>query len=122
MKSETSLVATEVRLAEWARLVQECKNRPADMNINTWCSNHGLSRANYYYRLRKVREAFLQNTSEETAPFVEISVAPDTSPVKEVYTENVAATLVLNGTTLQISDHASAGFLKNLLGALRYVE
>ncbi len=123
MKSETSLVAADVRLNEWARQIQECKNRPADMDINTWCSLHGISRGNYYYRLRKVREAVLRNTKKDTATsFVEISAASNIVNNTDTSRETIAATLSVNGSTLQISDRASAGFLKNLLGALAYVE
>ncbi|MDO4650666.1 MAG: IS66 family insertion sequence element accessory protein TnpB [Eubacteriales bacterium] len=123
MKSETSLVAANVRLNEWARQIQDCKNRPADMDLKTWCSFNGISKANYYYRLRRVREAFLQNTKEDPTTFVELSVTSDSTKIEDDTNQDViAATLMLNGATLQISDHASAKFLKNLLGALHYVE
>ena len=60
MSSRTSLVAEQVRLQQWAAQIQECKNRPADMKVETWCSEHGITKANYYYRLSRVRKACLE--------------------------------------------------------------
>lgn len=57
MSSQTSLVAEQVRLQQWAAQIQDCKNRPADMKVETWCSEHGITKANYYYRLKRVRKA-----------------------------------------------------------------
>ena len=54
MSSQTSLVAEQVRLQQWAAQIQDCKNRPADMKVETWCSEHGITKANYYYRLKRV--------------------------------------------------------------------
>ena len=33
MSSQTSLVAEQVRLQQWAAQIQDCKNRPADMKV-----------------------------------------------------------------------------------------
>ena len=60
MSSQTSLVAEQVRLQQWAAQIQDCKNRPADMKVETWCSEHGITKANYYYRLKRVRKACLE--------------------------------------------------------------
>lgn len=54
MSSQTSLVAEQVRLQQWAAQIQDCKNCPADMKVETWCSEHGITKANYYYRLKRV--------------------------------------------------------------------
>lgn len=56
MSSQTSLVAEQVRLRQWAAQVQECQSRPADMKVETWCGEHGITKANYYYRLRRVKK------------------------------------------------------------------
>lgn len=33
MSSQTSLVAEQVRLRQWATQIQECQSRPADMKV-----------------------------------------------------------------------------------------
>lgn len=54
MRFQTSLVATQIRLQQWAEEIHACQNRPAGMKIETGCSQNGITKANYYYRLRKV--------------------------------------------------------------------
>lgn len=71
MKSHTSLVAQQTRLNEWADLIRDCQNRPQGMKIDEWCQLHDITKASYYWRLRKVREAYLE-TAEHTQAFVEV--------------------------------------------------
>mgnify|MGYP004612502881 CR=1 FL=1 len=71
MNSHTSLVAQQTRLSEWAEIIRNCQNRPQGMTIDEWCQLHDITKANYYWRLRKVREAVLE-TAKQTQTFVEV--------------------------------------------------
>lgn len=59
MATQTSLVAQQVRLRQWSEQIRECQNRPEGMDVQTWCTQNNITKANYYYRLRRVREACL---------------------------------------------------------------
>ena len=61
MSSETSMVAASFRLQEWAAQIKECQNRPSGMSVASWCADNGITKANYYYRLRQVRKACLEH-------------------------------------------------------------
>ena len=61
MRSETTLAAEQFRLQEWTAQVRDCQNRPDGMSVADWCACNGLTKANYYYRLRRVRKAVLKN-------------------------------------------------------------
>ncbi len=76
MNSETTIVATQFRLQEWAEQVRECQNRPAGMSVAAWCAGHGITKANYYYRLRRVREACLETISRKASAGKIVSVEP----------------------------------------------
>lgn len=65
MSSETSMVAASFRLQEWAAQIRECQNRPAGVSVASWCVDHGITKANYYYRLHRVRKACLEHMQEE---------------------------------------------------------
>lgn len=118
MKSQTSLVAQQTRLSEWAEQIQECQNRPQGMKIDEWCRQHGITKANYYWRLRRVREAFLEAADIPPA-FVELPASmPEALPVSSEC-KIVAVLKGKNQLTLEITDQASAAFLNTLLGVMR---
>lgn len=79
MTTQTSLVAGQVRLRQWAEQIRDCQNRPEGMDVETWCSQNHITKSNYYYRLRRVRKACLDQIPEIEVPaFVELP-ALDTS-------------------------------------------
>ncbi len=65
---DTKLATKQIRLNEWAGIIRDCN--ASSLTVNEYCSQHNLSRDAYYYWLRKVREAALQQ-----AGFVELPAA-----------------------------------------------
>lgn len=65
MSSETSMVAVSFRLQEWAAQIRKCQNRPAGISVAGWCADNGITKTNYYYRLRRVRKACLEHIQKE---------------------------------------------------------
>ena len=85
MTTQTSLVAGQVRLRQWAEQIHDCQNRPAGMDVETWCSQNHITKFNYYYRLRRVCKACLDQIPEAGVPaFVELPAldVPDTAASK----------------------------------------
>ena len=117
MKSQTSLVAQQTRLSEWVEQIRDCQNRPQGMRVEEWCQLHGIKKNSYYWRVRKVREAFLE-TSDIAPSFVELpTMMQDTS--SEVSAPKTVAVLKgKNHLSLEITDQAPAAFLNTLLGAM----
>ena len=73
MTTQTSLVAVQVRLRQWAEQIRDCQNRPEGMDVETWCSQNHITKSNYYYRLRRVCKAYLdQIPGTEIPAFVEL--------------------------------------------------
>ncbi len=72
MNTQTSLVAEQIRLQQWADQIRDCQSRPSDMKVDAWCQEHGITKANYYYRLRRVREACLELCAPSPS-FVELT-------------------------------------------------
>ena len=123
MKSQTSLVAKQVRLQQWAEQIRSCQNRPYGMKVDTWCSQNGITKADYYYRLRRVREAYLAAAQEADPSFVELPIPTAAKEEDELPTAHAAAVLHgPNGFTLEISNHASADFIRCVIGAMSYAE
>lgn len=123
MSSQTSLVAKQFRLQTWAAQIQDCQNRPEGMNVDEWCRQNNITKANYYYRLKRVRQACLDSMQESEPAFIELPAL--TEPVSEPTTviTNVSAVLHMsNGLTIDLCDNASKEFMQKILGALRYAE
>ena len=117
MKSHTSLVAQQTRLSEWADMVRDCQNRPQGMKIDEWCQLHDITKASYYWRLRKVREAYLE-TADHTQTFVEVPSSA-IQPINMASKHKIAAVIRSgNNFTLEITEQASASFLQTLLGVI----
>lgn len=64
----TKLATTQIRLNEWAAVIKDCKS--SGLKVDEYCQQHNLSRDAYYYWLRKVKAAALQQAGfvELTAP------------------------------------------------------
>ena len=123
MKSQTSLVAQQTRLNQWAEQIRECNSRPKGMTVDEWCLENGITKANYYWRLRKVREALL-SVADPTPTFVELKEPEPASPVSESMkkedSHGVVAIIKKNSYSIEITNLASASFLQNLLEAMNH--
>lgn len=123
MKSQTSLIAQQTRLNEWAEQIRECNNRPQGMTIGDWCDSQCITKATYYWRLRKVREALLK-AGNITPDFVELPM-PVTEQVNEAATVKPDTAAILKGRNqmfLEITNQASPAFLTSLFKAMNYAE
>lgn len=76
MSSETTMMAEQYRLREWADQIRDCQSRPSGMSVVSWCACHGITKANYYYRLRRVREACLETIQGEITAQQIVPVQP----------------------------------------------
>lgn len=77
MNSNTSMIAREYRLQQWANEIRECQNRESHVTVKEWCNQHELTVANYYYHLREVRKACLKNIPEEHISQCVVPVSTD---------------------------------------------
>lgn len=123
MNSQTSLVAEQVRLKQWAGMISACQSRPAGMTVSEWCSQNGLTKANYYYRLRRVREAFIDSYDDSQPSFVELSVIPDRAGNDGLDGARAAAVIRHpNGLSVELNDGISKDALKNIIEVFAYVQ
>ena len=130
MATQTSLVAQQVRLKQWAEQIKECQNRPEGMDVKTWCTQNNITKANYYYRLRRVREACLGQIQNTNPVFVELP-APDNNaatsanvpaPGIPVYQAPIIRIKNIRGLSAEIFSTASPEMLHYLIEAFSHVE
>lgn len=124
MSSETSMVATDFRLREWAAQIRECQSRPAGMSVVSWCACHGITKANYYYRLRRVRKACLEAIQEEMASQQVVPVQPELLQHQEQKDRNPQPGLDISikGFSIHVTESTSMSLLAEVLKAVQHAE
>ncbi len=123
MSSQTSLVAKQFRLQTWAAQIQNCQNRPEGMNVDEWCRQNNITKANYYYRLKRVRQACLDSIQGSKQSFIELPALPEPVDKPTAVAPTVSAVLhMANGLTIDLCDNASTEFMQKILGVLCYVK
>ena len=126
MTTQTSLMAEQVRLQQWAEQVRDCKNRPRGMDVETWCAQNNITKANYYYRLRRVRKAYLDQMQTEQSNFIELPLPSEENV--SVGTENVPNPVPViriktkEGVSFEVFSNASTEVLKYLIEVAIHAE
>lgn len=123
MSSETSMVAAGFRLQEWASQIRECQNRPAGMSVASWCADNGITKANYYYRLRRVREACLETIHGEISAQQIVPVQPGFlhQEPKECSAQP-GVNISIKGCSIHVTEETSLQLLASVLEVVRRAE
>jgi putative transposase len=50
-------ITHKVRLEHWKRIIEECARRPDGQTARQWLTEHGITKDQYYYWQRRVRQA-----------------------------------------------------------------
>ena len=124
MSSETTVAAEQCRLQEWAAQIRECQRRPAGMSIVSWCACHGITKANYYYRLRRVREACLESISGENLPQQIVRVRPEILRVDEKNSRDAQRGLDISirEYSIHVTESSSMSLLEEVLKVVRHAQ
>ena len=124
MSSETTMAAEQCRLQEWAAQIRDCQSRPSGMSIVSWCACHGITKANYYYRLRRVRKACLESIPEkiplrQIVP-VETSLLPAAGE-NDSFTQS-GLDLSIKDISIHVTGSTSMPLLAEVLKVVRHAE
>ena len=124
MSSETTMVAEQCRLQEWAAQIRDCQNRPAGMSVVSWCTCHGITKANYYYRLRRVREACLETIQEKTPAQQMVLVQPGLLRPQGHKDRDAQPGLDISikGFSIHVTESTSMALLTEILKAVQHAE
>ena len=94
------------------------------MKVETWCSQNGITKANYYYRLRRVREAYIETTQSSETTFVELPVMSESEKSEKQESKNlpVARIHIDDNLSIDIFSSISAEQIQSLIGAVTNVK
>ena len=124
MSSETTIVAEQCRLQEWAAQIRDCQSRPSGMSVVEWCAGHGITKANYYYRLRRVRKACLETIQTKMPAQQVVPVRPGLLQHQEQEDGNPQPGLDISikGFSIHVTGAASMPLLAEVLRVVQHAE
>lgn len=122
MNSTTSMVATHYRLQEWAEQIKACQSRPDGMKIIDWCAKNDITKANYYYRLRKVREACLESIPGEMLPTSIVPVPTEIMNPKPSPIIQTGLDISTNGFSIHVTEATSLHLLATILKVIAHAQ
>jgi len=119
----TNEIAKEYRLAHWAQLMQERKEK--GLSIKAFCLAEGFHENVYFYWQRKLREAsceaLLSNRQDESAD-TDTALVPSGWAIcktAESKDESTPITVEINGYRVHISESVDMGLLANVCRMLK---
>ena len=123
MSSETTMIAEKCRLQEWAAQIRDCQSRPAGMTVVNWCACHGITKADYYYRLRRVREACLETIQGEISAQQIVPVQPRfLHQEPKEFSAQPAVDISIKGCSIHVTEETSMQLLASVLEVVRRAE
>ncbi|MBB2183992.1 IS66 family insertion sequence element accessory protein TnpB [Lachnospiraceae bacterium MD1] len=122
MSSTTSMIATRYRLQEWAEQVRACQNRPDGMKVIDWCAQNNITKADYYYRLRKVREACLESMPKDMISTSIVPVPAEVMNPKSAPSTSTGLDISVNGFSIHVTEATSLDLLSTILQVISHAQ
>ena len=97
------------------------------MKILQWLEINNISKDQYYYWQKKLKETCIDTFERQAATFVELPVTKEV-PISTELTfthtvcknNSIAAVIKTNGVTFEITNTATPDFIKNLIEAFNH--
>ena len=113
--NDIQTVTKNVRLQKWTDIIRDC--RSSGQTVDDYCAANHISRNAYYYWLRKVKEAVI----EQSGPvFAEINPAFVGNSNREV--SDASITLCINDATICVTGETPEPLLRMVIEAVRYAK
>lgn len=123
---------TQHNLKKWASIIKEC--RSSGMKILQWLEINNISKDQYYYWQKKLKETCIDTFERQAATFVELPVTKEVPALTELtvthtvcknddsyFKDNmIAAVIKTNRVTFEITNTATPDFIKNLIEAFNH--
>ena len=108
MSSALQTLNEQNKMTEWSRRIAECRN--SGLSVKEWCSNHNLCTQTYY---RWQKRLFDLSRVQQEVQFGEVT------PLQGVRASNVAVTVRIAGTEVDICNGADASTVETVIRILR---
>lgn len=103
---DTRLVTKQVKIQQWAGIIKS--RAESGLTISEYCNTHGLTKHQYYYWLKKVRTAAIE---ESGLQFVEVPQIDEIPPCSQ----EGSIQIQIGKATVNVNDGTSRGLLQMVL-------
>ena len=119
---DSEMMARQYKLNKWTEIIREC--RSSGLTIANWCKVNSVTPSNYYYWLKRVRQAAcdsLPSIDQKVCNIIPIALEnPITANVIE-QDYSTSLRIVVSDFTLEFSNNASASLIENTLKVINNV-
>lgn len=119
---ESTTITRQYKLEKWTQIICEC--RSSGLTIAQWCKANAIQPSNYYYWLKRVRQAAcdtLPAIKQELCNIVPLTVGNQVVSDKTQEENLYALRIVVSDFTLEFSNNASASLIENAIKVLSHV-
>lgn len=85
------------------------------MTVEQWCDTKGISKSNYYYRLRCIRKAYLEHVQDNSVSCQQVVEIPEKitqQPRTEISSD---ISIEINGAVIHIKEDISESLLEKII-------
>lgn len=117
---KVSLVKSQLKLEHWRKLIAECQ--ASGLKVKQWCFQNNVSKDQYYYWLRKVREMTVANMP---MPADNLHAANDNVSFKQLEVKSPVTCMMpgviihLPQATIEVTDGVSQSTVEAVILALK---
>ena len=111
---DTQVTARQMELTRWAGIISQCRTQCSSggIEVRQWLRDNGISRDQYYYWHKKVKEAALVQQGEPA--FLELK-APGGVPVPHLSASHAGVTVSAGAFTISVPDGTARETLRLVL-------
>ena len=110
--NEIQTVTKNVRLQQWMSIIQDCKS--SGLKVDDYCLEHNISRNAYYYWLRKVKEAAIEQSG---SLFAEVN--PSFTAVTPGCSDASSVSICLGDAVIHVNEGTSGHLIHTVIEAVR---
>ena len=123
--SRVSAAKHQIYLSKWASIINECQS--SGLTVVDWCDDNNINIKSYYYWLKKVREATLDNLPKAVVNNLPEPNQDNPITFKKLEVESPlpgfqpAVVIHLNGATVEVTNGTNRETVEAVLFALKAI-
>ena len=93
------------------------------MKVEEWCALNGITKSNYYYRLRRVRQSCIETVAvKQNISALDLVELAEPEPSAHLNCDIAARLTIPSGLTLELLNTAIQDAIRNIVKACAYVK